>query len=803
MFKNKITVMLTSLVLGLFTQSQAQLNVVSATGMNPQQLVQNVLVGTGVTVSNVKFNGSLGNIASNQIGSFSTGITPTNLGLISGLILSSGGVSGAIGPNNLGSTTTPFTGPAITDLQLQALVPSYTVNDAAVLEFDFTPVSDTIKFRYVFASEEYPEFVCSSFNDVFGFFISGLNPTGPNYVNKNIALIPGTIFPVTINSLNSGSPGGGYPATGCSSLAYSAFYVGNTSGATIQYDGFTTILTAWALVIPCTSYHMKLAVADCGDNAYDSGVFLEANSFSSPEVTIHSAFSSPVASALNAIEGCNDIILTFKYPYNVPYPFQIPVVSIGGTATNGVDYPMLPNLLTIPTGSDSVRLIISPYYDHIAEPMETIRLIFQTSVCGDLDTIVFNIQNYDSLTAVAYGDTTLCDDQTSLSVVAQNGILPYHYFWSNGAGNTAMVTPSISATTMYYILVRDACFNTTNDSVLVVVDCDFARAGADTTICFGGSATLHASYDTTKLQVPGVATFYWNNGDTTATISVSPFVTTTYVVTVTNIFSDNDTVTVFVNPLPVVTATAAIPTICLGDSSMLQVSGAQTYFWTSNIPDLSLTGQQTFVNPVVSPKFTTNYTVKGTDTYSCSNTATVTITISPKPNPQIVAFPNPVSVFDPTVHIYDASGGNNSFFWDLGDGTTSNQSSFYHTYSDKDTGRYLVNLSVANQYGCTNTSSIWLVVRPDGTFYIPNSFTPNDDGKNDVFKAFGMTVQEFEMNIYDRWGKIVYSSKDINNGWDGNVNNERALDGTYAYIIIYKDITGIRHSRSGTITIVR
>ncbi len=796
MIKLKISLFLTFALLGFFQSSYAQLQTTSASGITPLQLVQNILVGTGVTVSNVKFNGSLSApTASNQLGSFTTGTNVTNLGFPNGIIMSTGGISSATN----GQTSTAITGTELTTVaELLQYAGANPIYDAAVLEFDFIPLSDTIKFRYVFGSREYPVFVCTQFNDIFGFFISGMNPTGPNYANKNIALIPGTNNPVSINTINGGVSQG--TVTPCI-LTNTQYY--HTPIPNITYNGLTTALTAWALVIPCTPYHMKLTLADLGDRNYDSGVFLEANSFSSPQISINTAFSSPIVSTQNAIEGCNNIILTFKFPYNVPYPFQIPIVSIGGTATNGVDYPMLPNLLTIPTGSDSVRLVISPFYDHISEGMETIRLVFQTSVCGDLDTVVFNIQNYDSLSVEAYGDTILCNNQTPISVVAQNGITPYQYFWSNGAGNTAMVTPTLSATTMYYIMVRDACFNTSSDSVLVVIDCDFAKAGPDTSICLGGTAILHASIDTTKIQPIGIPSFYWTTGDTTAIISVSPVVTTTYIVTATDVFSDNDTVTVFVNPLPVVTATTSFSTICLGDSAILHASGAQTYFWTANISDVSLIGQQTLEDPIVSPAYTTLYTVKGTDTNTCSNTATVNITISPIPNPQIVAFPNPVSVFDPTVHIYDASGGNNTYIWNTGDGVNSTQSSFYHTYSDLDTGSYLIDVIVANPYGCLNTSSLWVVVRPDGTFYMPNSFTPNDDGLNDVFKAYGMGIQEFEMNIYDRWGKNVFTSKDINAGWDGKINNEAAPGGIYVYMIIYKDRIGIEHMKSGSTTILR
>ncbi len=783
----RISKLILLFIISFSFQLKAQLNVVSGSGITPQQLVQNVLVGTGVTVSNVKFNGSMAAPASsNQLGSFTTGLTATNLGFSEGLIMATGAITSAIN----GQTTTAITGPEFTVVpELNQYAGTTIIRDAGVLEFDFIPLSDTIKFRYVFGSREYPGFVCSTFNDIFGFFITGLNPTGPDYLNNNIALIPGTSLPVSINTVNGGISAGSI--TPCV-LTNTQYY--HTPIPNITYNGLTTVLTAWALVIPCTSYHLKLEIADLGDNSYDSGVFLEANSFSSPLIAVDTAFSNPVASNHDAIEGCNNISLTFRTPFNVPFPKNILIKSVSGTATQGVDYNALPNMLTIPTGSNSVQMIITPIWDHIFEPTETIVIVYQEASACHPDTLRFKILNYDSLTAVAYGDTTLCFNSKTIGVVTQQGIIPYQYTWSNAAGNTAVVTPTFMSTTQYNITVKDACNKTVTDSVLITVDCDFARAGPDTTICLGGTATLTAS---------GGPVFLWNTGAPTATITVSPTVTTTYIVTVTDVFSDKDSVTVFVSPLPNVIATSAASTICRGDSTTLFASGAQTYLWTANITDFSLNGQQTLANPVISPKLTTTYTLTGTDAYTCVNTASVVVNVSPQPSPHIVAYPNPVSVFEPTVHFYDATSGNNSYFWLLGDGSSSTQPNFYHTFNDKDTGSYLVNVVVMNAFGCIDTANVWVIVRPDATFYIPNSFTPNYDGINDVFKVYGMGILEFEISIYDRWGKMIYTSKNMNEGWDGKIENAMAPDGSYAYIIIYKDITGINHSKSGVISIVR
>ena len=100
--------------------------------------------------------------------------------------------------------------------ELDSIVSPYTTNDGAVLEFDFIPLDTLLTFYYIFGSEEYPEFVCSSFNDVFAFLISGINPSGGMYVDKNIALVPGTDLPVAINTINPGVPGASYSASGTS-----------------------------------------------------------------------------------------------------------------------------------------------------------------------------------------------------------------------------------------------------------------------------------------------------------------------------------------------------------------------------------------------------------------------------------------------------------------------------------------------------------------------------------------------------------------------------------------------------------
>ena len=253
-------------------------------GWTADSLVRNILLGEGVVVSNVRFNNSSGVINCDAIGKFTTGSTPTNLGMTDGIIIGSGGVQMAVANyTDAGYVASNCNSPSCPPLQN---IVSASLNDIAILEFDFVPITDSIQFEYVFGSEEYPVYVCSEFNDVFGFFITGQNPVEgqPDYNNKNIALLPNSNIPITINTVNGGSADGDYgwymyEEYNCDST--NSEYFVNNNEQFIEYNGFTVVLTASASVVPNTSYHLMMAIGDAFDDILDSGVFLKARSLSS------------------------------------------------------------------------------------------------------------------------------------------------------------------------------------------------------------------------------------------------------------------------------------------------------------------------------------------------------------------------------------------------------------------------------------------------------------------------------------------------------------------------------------------
>ncbi|MDC1024453.1 choice-of-anchor L domain-containing protein [Flavobacteriales bacterium] len=256
----------------------------------PSFLIDDVLLGGGIIASNHLYQGD-----SVQIGFFDA--TNTSLGIDNGIVMATGEV-GVLDPAFV--STFPLIPNTVTDPDLlnvansvPPLLPaphtnSFTVssvNDIAVLEFDFVPTSDSLSFRYVFGSQEYFAFENSQYNDVFGFFLSGPGITGPYSSpafhpngSVNLAIVPGSNppLPITISSVNSVTP------------INSQYFVDNQAGLdTISVaSGYTTVLTAYAAVQCGETYHIRLAIADGSDSGLSSFVWLEAGSFSSPVLEV-------------------------------------------------------------------------------------------------------------------------------------------------------------------------------------------------------------------------------------------------------------------------------------------------------------------------------------------------------------------------------------------------------------------------------------------------------------------------------------------------------------------------------------
>ena len=589
-----------SLLLIFLFGPRAMAQLVVGTTQSPSALVQNVLLGNGVAVSNVTFNGAPGNVLNDQIGDFDG--TASNIGLGQGVLICTGAVQVALGPNNSDSWSEPVGTPVFSpDPDLEQIVGAGLTNDDAVLEFDFVPSGDSVSFRFVFASEEYTEFVCSDYNDVFGFFISGPGFTGP-FQNgaENIALIPGTTVPIAINTLNNGVAGiNGTPAT-CDA-AYvgwtttSGYFVDNANGPTVQFDGFTVPMIASAEVQCGETYHIKIAIADVFDDIYDSGVFLEGGSFTSSSLVSASLYAGGLLNN-TLYEGCATGELELQRYGDLSIPDTVQLI-VTGTAVNGVDLqPALPSQVIFPAGDSVVTFVLTAPLD--PDALETVDLeIINDNICNGnplSSTFSFFIDQAAPMT-VDLADVTIgCADTTTLVPAIVAGSTTYDILWSTGATTpTLQVFPGTS--TQYWVTVSDTCgIESVTDSAWVNIQ-NYAPIDLSIT-----PDTLAGCLDTVDLQVvqltggDGDYTYTWSSGGlflgsgTTLAVPADPGGTFQLLVEDGCGEQDSAVVSVGVQSFPPITLSITPDTLagCLDtvDVQVVQLSGGDgnySYAWTS------------------------------------------------------------------------------------------------------------------------------------------------------------------------------------------------------------------------------
>ncbi|MCF8460925.1 MAG: choice-of-anchor L domain-containing protein, partial [Flavobacteriales bacterium] len=623
----RLTICLFFLAIASPQISYSQL-VVTEAGTNAAgaALIEGVFLGSCVSVSNVSY---LSNY-NQAVGEFSNGST-TNIGLNGGILMTTGRSNLSIGTNNTKCAERQNGGP--TDADLVAIAGA-SIRDRTVLEFDFIPQNDTLTFEYVFASEEYHEWVNAGYNDAFGFFISGPGIAGP-YLNGaiNIARIPGGATPVTIDNVNNGYKG----PTSCATAAVAstgpcdncAYFVDNTGGTTIQYDAFTRVLTATAVVTPCLTYHIKLAVGDAGDQKYDSGVFLKGGSFSAGggvTVEIETTTIPP-----GIYEGCADAWFIFR---RVDGSSNVSALTAGftitGTATPGVDYTALPSSITIPAGQDSIVVPINVALDFITEGNESITVTLQDPPCAceAPGSATVNILDNDiPLSLTTTGTTTICLGQsTNLTANTSGSQTPYTGGWNNGAPAGNNVTVSPTNTTTYTYTLTDACGGQTvsRSETITVIRPDFTVN--DASQCLDGN---NFSFTNTGAS-GGSVTHLWNFGDSNTSNSENTSHTYTaagnYTVTHSIIFTASActasvTGIMVVFPEPLINATVTQNVTCAGGTNgaiSTSVTGGTagfTYLWTPG-------GQTT---SSVSGRGVGTYSVTVTDANGCTDTDSETI----------------------------------------------------------------------------------------------------------------------------------------------------------------------------------
>ena len=631
----------------------ALIDTVFLEGVNPSQ------------INNISFTGNPG-----AVGYFTGGFI-FGFQHPQGIIMSSG-LAGDLDKDNTcsaanASNNTGQSGdPDLNDLT------NLTTYDACIIEFDFKPAGDSVKFNFIFGSEEYHDYVNSQFNDVFGFFLSGPGISG-SFTNNaiNIAEVPGTHLPVAISNVNCGkqttycaAPPGEGP--NCA-LLYDNTDQNQGSFTQCALDAYTLPFVADNDVQSCQWYHLKLAIGDAGDHVFDSGVFLEKGSFDPGNVICETTYTHPTVDTL-LFESCNDheAILYFEIGSLRTSDYKIPFrIDSTSTAERDVDYSLYTthpgDTIVISSGTLMDSVIIKPYADNDIEGIEDIYLIYNSVMCGFGTPDTVNIKIADLPKMI---DTTLtfpgyCEDTLTLGFNGMiGGAPPYIFDWYTLNEDTPGVEfiPSGDNSFLVPVNIYDTCGQQTSDTALVLVPDLLPDAGPVKSMCNQDSVQLEGS-------APGAQDWLWSSMPFDPTLSgkedslqpwVAPTAETMYLLDVSDNCTNQAVDTTYVTLNEAVADAGEDQEICFSDTAYLSCNAGPSYKWTATPPDPSLNGQDTNQHIAVSPSTTTVYTV--TVKNECGFSASDDVTVSVTPLPNADAGPDAAVCFGQSYQL-NASGG--------------------------------------------------------------------------------------------------------------------------------------------------
>ncbi len=738
-------------LLGFQLTSKAQ-NITVDQTLTPTQLVENILINNPcANVSNVSV--TTYNFDDGQsFGSFTDG--GSDFLFANGIVLTTGKASSAVGPNTslLSEGANDWLGDS--DLE-QALNIGPTSINATVLEFDFLPLSDKISFEYVFSSEQYLKQgavgLCG-FTDGFVFLLKKANTNDP-YIN--LALIPGTEIPVQVNTV----VGFGGKCDGANAQFFDAF---NDSDHPTNYNGQTKILEAKSIVEPGILYHIKLVIADQGNTQYDSAIFLGGGSFKIEKdlgddrlISTANPLCFGETLVLDATEPGTNSYQWFKNGVLIPnainsqftvtengiFSVEINLGSSGCISTGEIEIEYADQL----TPSPATIVQCDPDFNGIT----TFNLTQATPIILASDTSIVAIEYYEDNLA-----TNQIDNPTLIT--------------SNATTVYAMATSSSNCSVIVPVTLTISNQNPTAPAPIFYCDEDGVKNGIRQF-----DLTTEVSPEVLNGLPVGLNVAYFLNIENALSssnplpnlyLNATPFQQIIWA----RITNGPDCygiipVTLEVNFLEAPDFDDEEKFVCEGLSSVsLTVSPIyQSYLWndanasTSNSITVSQAGE---------------YIVTVTDVNGCSDSK------------KFIVKPSGVAQITDVI-ITDFEGGNNTvtiLFTGSGDYEFSLDGNLYQdspTFTSVPSGPYTVYVQDKNFCGKT----------PKEIFVLdyPKFFTPNGDGYNDVWKIEYLQQQNrrAQVNIFDRYGKLVFSGTGDNDGWDGTLNSFNLPSSDYWFTI--------------------
>ncbi|MCF8277813.1 MAG: PKD domain-containing protein, partial [Flavobacteriales bacterium] len=444
----------------------------------------------------------------------------------------------------------------------------------------------------------------------------------------------------------------------------------------------------------------------------------------------------------------------------------------------------------------------------LANPIATTtyQVVGSVNGCNDTATAVLTVNPIPVVTLSP--DITICSGETT-SLTAAGATT---YAWSPATALSATSGPTVIASpliTTTYTVIGTSLSCTASAMVTVTVN-------QTPTVNVTPVATAFCDGNSTNLTATGADTYSWSpatglSATTGNVVIASPIVTTVYTVTGSTLGCEDDAIsTITVHPNPVVDFVADVTEGCVpvcvnfANNSTI-ASGNMTYQWTFG-DGANATGTAALHCYPDVGVYSVGLTA--TSNFNCvtSYERTDYINVHPNPVARFTADPRSASILSPKFDFTDNSDGAEEWFWDFGDGSTTQNliSTPAHTYpSTMDSGTYTVTLQVVNEFGCVDETELDVYITPHISIYIPNSFSPNADGKNDSFRAYGENIVDFTMRIFTRWGQEIYYSAVMEDGWDGTYLGRQVENDVYVYKITYKGLDGTEGRPTGSVTLFR
>lgn len=560
---------------------------------------------------------------------------------------------------------------------------------------------------------------------------------------------------------------------------------------------------------------------DFGDNS--------SSSIQNPGHTYASGGLYYVELIVTTQDGCSDTMVKPLSPGGVPIAnFSDSMVCLSGTfadstvVTQGTVTGWQWNFGDPASAANNTSVFQNPSHNFTQPGVYNVTLI-ATSSNGCTDTVTKPV-TVSTLLNADFGNTSACEGNTTTFTDLSTTSVGTISIWSWNFGdntNSSIQNPTHQyASAGSYQVVLTASTNTGCVGTItqtVTVNPLPQPAFTASAVCFNSASVFN---NQSTIATGNISNYSWSFGDNSSSSQQAPSHTylspgvynVTLVLTSDSGCVDSITQSITVNPNPAVAFVAddvdgcAPHCVNFTDQSTVSpgvVSGWHWDFGDGNVDTLTQNAQHCF-----NPDGSYTVTLTAITNNGCTSTLTLPnyITAYPSPTAGFTAAPNPTTVLSPLVQFTDQSTGGSQWQWSFGDGDTLLLTVFdhpTHVYSDEQSGDYMVYQIVTSPNGCRAMDSLEVIVQGDFSFYIPNAFTPNGDGKNDFFFGTGDGIEKYEIYVFDRWGNKLFYGDNLNAMWDGRYSGKLVEEDVYVWKVNLMDIFHKKHVYVGHVTVIR